>query len=66
MGAIKLIDLDTEIFVPIYDEGRGISYEQIMTVAEFFDNFMDGNMPHVIEISSELAHKLGIDPKEGA
>ena len=37
MGAIKLIDLDQEIFVPIYDEAQDMTYEQIMTIGEMFD-----------------------------
>lgn len=49
MGAIKLIDLDQEIFVPIYDEAQGMTYEQIMTIGEMFDKFMGGYQPHVVD-----------------
>lgn len=49
MGAIKLIDLDQEIFVPIYDEAQGITYEQIMTVADMFDKFMSGYQPPIVD-----------------
>lgn len=49
MGAIKLIDLDQEIFVPIYDEAQGMTYEQIMTIGEMFDKFMGGYQPPIID-----------------
>lgn len=48
MGAIKLIDLDQEIFVPIYDEAQDMTYEQIVTVGEFFDRFL-GQMPTLVD-----------------
>ena len=54
MGNIRLIDLDSEIFVPIYDEAKGVSYEQVMTVADFFDKFLDGNVPPVIEVPDDV------------
>ena len=49
MGAIKLIDLDQEIFVPIYDEAQDMTYEQIMTIGDMFDKFMGGYQPPIID-----------------
>lgn len=49
MGAIKLINLDQEIFVPIYDEAQGVTYEQIMTIGEMFDKFMGGYQPPIVD-----------------
>lgn len=49
MGAIKLIDLDQEIFVPIYDEAQGVTYEQIMTIGGMFDKFMGGYQPPIVD-----------------
>lgn len=49
MGAIRLIDLDQEIFVPIYDEAQGVTYEQIMTIGEMFNKFMGGYQPPLVD-----------------
>lgn len=46
---MRLIDLDQTIFVPIVDEGVGTSYELQMTVGEFFDKFLDGNVPEPVD-----------------
>lgn len=46
----RLIDLDQTIFVPIVDESKGgVSYEMQMTIAEFFDRFLDGFKPEVVD-----------------
>ena len=49
MGVVKLIDLEQEIFIPIYDEAQGVTYEQIMTVREMFDQFMGGYQPPIVD-----------------
>ena len=46
----RLIDLDQTIFVPIVDESHGgATYEMQMTIAEFFDKFLDGFKPEVAD-----------------
>lgn len=47
---MRLIDLDQTIFVPIVDESHGgATYEMQMTIAEFFDKFLDGFKPEVVD-----------------
>ncbi len=47
---MRLIDLDQTVFVPIVDESKGgVSYEMQMTIAEFFDKFLDGFKPEVVD-----------------
>ena len=47
---MRLIDLDQTVFVPIVDESKGgVSYEMQMTLAEFFDKFLDGFKPEVVD-----------------
>ena len=48
MGAIKLVDLDTEIFVPIYDEANDVTYEQIMSISDMFAKFMPDYKPQIV------------------
>lgn len=46
----RLIDLDQTVFVPIVDESKGgVSYEMQMSLAEFFDKFLDGFKPEVVD-----------------
>ena len=46
----RLIDLYQTIFVPIVDESHGgATYEMQMTIAEFFDRFLDGYKPEVVD-----------------
>ena len=47
---MRLIDLDQTVFVPIVDESKGgVSYEMQMSLAEFFDKFLDGFKPEVVD-----------------
>ena len=47
---MRLIDLDQTIFVPVVDESHGgATYEMQMTIAEFFDKFLDGFKPEVVD-----------------
>ena len=46
---MRLIDLDQKIIVPIVDEMAEPSYEVQMTVGEFFDRFLEGNKPEIVE-----------------
>ena len=47
---MRLIDLDQTVFVPIVDESKGgVSYEMQMTLAEFFDKFLGGFKPEVVD-----------------
>lgn len=47
---MRLIDLDQTVFVPIVDESKGgVSYEMQMTIAEFFDKFLNGFRPEVVD-----------------
>lgn len=47
---MRLIDLDQTIFVPIVDETRGgVEYEMEMTVGEFFEKFLDGFQPEIVD-----------------
>lgn len=47
---MRLIDLDQTIFVPIVDETRGgVEYEMQMTVGEFFEKFLDGFQPEIVD-----------------
>ena len=47
---MRLIDLDQTILVPIVDESKGgVEYEMEMTIAEFFDKFLDGFQPEIVD-----------------
>ena len=47
---MRLIDLDQTVFVPIVDESKGgVSYEMQITLAEFFDKFLGGFKPEVVD-----------------
>lgn len=47
---MRLIDLDQTIFVPIVDETQdGVEYEMQMTVGEFFEKFLDGFQPEIVD-----------------
>jgi hypothetical protein len=48
--AVKLIDLDQQIFVPVVDETHGgVTVEMKMTVGEFFEKCCAGFAPEVVE-----------------
>lgn len=46
---MRLIDLDQQIIVPICDETKGMTYETSMTIAEFFERFLDGFCPEIVD-----------------
>ena len=46
---MRLIDLDQQIIVPICDETKGMTYETQMTIAEFFERFLDGFQPEIVD-----------------
>lgn len=47
---MRLIDLDQTIFVPIVDESKGgVEYKMEMTVGEFFEKFLDGFQPEIVD-----------------
>lgn len=47
---MRLSDLDQTVFVPIVDESKGgVSYEMQMSLAEFFDKFLNGFKPEVVD-----------------
>ena len=60
---MRLIDLDQTVFVPIVDESKGgVSYEMQMSLAEFFDKFLDGFKPEVVDaIPVEWINALMLD-----
>jgi len=46
---MRLIDLDQKIIVPIKDDMAETVYEVQMTVGQFFDEFLEGNKPEIVE-----------------
>jgi hypothetical protein len=46
---MKLADLNQIIIVPINDEEKGATYEEQMSIADFFEKFFDGVFPETIE-----------------
>lgn len=46
---MRLIDLDQKIIVPIRDDMAETVYEVQMTVGEFFDKFLEGNKPEIVD-----------------
>ena len=46
---MRLIDLDQKIIVPIRDDMAETVYEVQMTVGQFFDEFLEGNKPEIVE-----------------
>ena len=46
---MRLIDYDQQIFVPIIDDKLGTSYEVRMTIAQFFDRFLEEFEPQFVD-----------------
>ena len=58
---MRLIDLDQTIFVPIVDESHGgVTYEMQMTIAEFFDKFLDGFKPEVVDAAPVIQRWISV------